>query len=104
MGRTACTEPQCLYRGSFYGLIEARQFKINLPSVVHDTVALKNSLSYSICTYVPVANLNCVFCVSFLLPFTYCASITTGHVLLTVKVHPCTGTEALYSPYGPEGE
>jgi hypothetical protein len=30
-----------------YGLKEARQFKINLPFVVHDTVAVKNSLSYT---------------------------------------------------------
>jgi len=31
-------------------------------------------------------------------PHTWCMDIGKG------KVHPCTGTEALYRPYGPQGE
>jgi hypothetical protein len=65
-----------------YGLNEARKFKINLPFVIHGTVAVKNSLSYTVWTYGPVANLIWVFCISVLLHFTYCGSHLIGHVLL----------------------
>jgi len=41
-------------------LNEARQFKINfLCSAIHDTVAVTNSLSYTVQTSDPIVNLMC---------------------------------------------
>ena len=32
------------------------------------------------------------------------AKLLSSDTFMKGKVHPCTGTEALYRPYGPQGE
>jgi hypothetical protein len=46
--------------------------------------AYKNLLCHNVKLKYKIARVRCVYCKG--------------------KVHPCTGTEALYKPYGPQGE
>ena len=61
---------------------------------------------WSVCTLQRVGNLlvNTELCAvthKMLIIFSCDETLMFGNVKKRVKVHPCTGTEALYRPYGP---
>ena len=85
MGRTACTEPQCLYKGALY-------LYLYLYSPCRLYGLYRASVPVQRCTFT----------------FTYTSTPPMGRTVHRGsrgigkgKVHCCTGTEALYRPYGP---
>ena len=81
MGRTAFTEPQCLHSGALY--------LIPMNAIPQTFISEAADFSYRPKHVMRI----------FLQELRYIRSKGKGKS--KGKMHPCTGTEALYRPYGP---